>query len=41
MYVKYLIFGVERMVMTNAIIWCELCVDSQQRTNDEYFYRMC
>ncbi len=26
--------------MTNARIWCELCVDSQQRTKDEYLYRI-
>ncbi len=28
------------MVMINATIWCELYVDSQHRTNDEYSYNL-
>ncbi len=28
------------MVIINATIWCELYVDSQPRTNDEYFYNL-
>ncbi len=25
--------------MVDATIWRELCIDSQHRTNDEYFYK--
>ncbi len=28
------------MVVINATIWCELYVDSQHRTNNEYFYKL-
>ncbi len=28
------------MGMINATIWCELYVDSQRRTNDEYLYKL-
>ncbi len=28
------------MVMINATIWCELYVDCQHCTNDEYFYKL-
>ncbi len=37
---KYVEFDFSEMVMINATIWCELYVDFQHRTNDEYFYKL-
>ncbi len=37
---KYVEFDFSKMVMINATIWCELYVDSQHRTNDEYIYKL-
>ncbi len=38
--VKYVGFDFSWMVMINATIWCELYVDSQHRTIDEYFDKL-
>ncbi len=37
---KYAEFDFSEMIMINATIWCELYVDSQHCTNDEYFFKL-